>query len=228
MTRKMHAAVVEQFGKPLVLREWDIPTPGPGQILVKTEACGVCHTDLHAAHGDWPLKPTLPFIPGHEGIGLVVARRSGRDDRQGRRPRRRALALFGLRPLRILPDGLGDGLRRGAVRRLYQERRLCRIYSRRPELCRPYSRRACGQGGRAADLRRHHHLQGHQGDRGAGPANGSPSPAPAASGIWRSNMPRSWGCRSARSISMTASSPTPNALAPISWSMPRPATRQPP
>jgi propanol-preferring alcohol dehydrogenase len=69
----MQAAVVEQFGKPLVIQEWDIPAPGPGQILVKTEACGVCHTDLHAAHGDWPLKPALPFIPGHEGIGLVVA-----------------------------------------------------------------------------------------------------------------------------------------------------------
>ena len=51
----MQAAVVEQFGKPLVLREWDIPSPGAGQVLVKTEACGVCHTDLHAAHGDWPL-----------------------------------------------------------------------------------------------------------------------------------------------------------------------------
>jgi propanol-preferring alcohol dehydrogenase len=69
----MQAAFVEQFGKPLVLREVDIPSPGPGQILVKTEACGVCHTDLHAAHGDWPLKPALPFIPGHEGIGKVVA-----------------------------------------------------------------------------------------------------------------------------------------------------------
>ena len=55
------------------LQEWDIPTPGPGQILVKTEACGVCHADLHAANGDWPLKPTPPFIPGHEAIGIVVA-----------------------------------------------------------------------------------------------------------------------------------------------------------
>ncbi|GAC1316792.1 MAG: alcohol dehydrogenase AdhP [Collimonas sp.] len=77
MTNKMQAAVVEQFGKPLVIQEWDIPAPGPGQILVKTEACGVCHTDLHAAHGDWPLKPALPFIPGHEGIGLVVATGTG-------------------------------------------------------------------------------------------------------------------------------------------------------
>ncbi len=73
MALKMQAAVVEQFRKPLVLQERDIPTPAAGQIVVKTEACGVCHTDLHAAKGDWPLKPTLPFIPGHEGIGLVVA-----------------------------------------------------------------------------------------------------------------------------------------------------------
>jgi propanol-preferring alcohol dehydrogenase len=73
MAKKMQAAVVEQFGNPLVIREWDMPSPGPGQILVKTEACGVCHTDLHAARGDWPVKPALPFIPGHEGIGRVVA-----------------------------------------------------------------------------------------------------------------------------------------------------------
>jgi len=59
MALKMQAAVVEQFGRPLVLQEWDIPTPAAGQIVVKTEACGVCHTDLHAAKGDWPLKPSL-------------------------------------------------------------------------------------------------------------------------------------------------------------------------
>jgi alcohol dehydrogenase, propanol-preferring len=73
MAVTMNAAVVEQFGRPLELREWKIPSPGAEQILVKTEACGVCHTDLHAAHGDWPIKPTLPFIPGHEAIGLVAA-----------------------------------------------------------------------------------------------------------------------------------------------------------
>jgi len=77
MPVKMEAAVVEQFRKPLKLVEWDVPSPGTNQILVKTEACGVCHTDLHAAHGDWPVKPTLPFIPGHEAIGLVVAVGSG-------------------------------------------------------------------------------------------------------------------------------------------------------
>src|ERR1700675_1447231 len=74
---QMKVAVVEQFGKPLLLREWDIPSPGAGQILIKTEACGVCHTDVHAWHGDWPVKPTLPFIPGHEASGAVVAVGSG-------------------------------------------------------------------------------------------------------------------------------------------------------
>ena len=77
MLTKMHAAVVRAFGAPLVLETWDRPSPGPGQILVKTEACGVCHTDLHAARGDWPVKPVPPFIPGHEAIGVVVALGAG-------------------------------------------------------------------------------------------------------------------------------------------------------
>lgn len=71
--RIMQAAVVEKFGEPLVVREVPVPMPGPGQALVEIVASGVCHTDLHAAHGDWPVKPTLPFIPGHEGAGTVVA-----------------------------------------------------------------------------------------------------------------------------------------------------------
>lgn len=73
MSGTMEAAVVEEFGAPLAMRELPIPTPGAGQILVKVEACGVCHTDLHAANGDWPAKPTLPFIPGHEAIGIVAS-----------------------------------------------------------------------------------------------------------------------------------------------------------
>jgi propanol-preferring alcohol dehydrogenase len=71
--KTMKAAVVEKFGEPLVIREVPIPTPGPGQALVEIVASGVCHTDLHAAEGDWPIKPTVPFIPGHEGAGVVTA-----------------------------------------------------------------------------------------------------------------------------------------------------------
>ena len=71
--KTMQAAVVETFGEPLLVREVPVPKPGPGQALVEIMASGVCHTDLHAADGDWPVKPTLPFIPGHEGAGVVVA-----------------------------------------------------------------------------------------------------------------------------------------------------------
>ena len=66
MERTMKAAVVHGFSKPLVIEEVDVPRPGAHEVLVKIEACGVCHTDLHAAEGDWPVKPRLPFIPGHE------------------------------------------------------------------------------------------------------------------------------------------------------------------
>lgn len=60
----MRAAVVTRFGSPLELLEVPRPEPAPHQILVRVTASGVCHTDLHAAHGDWPTKPTLPRIPG--------------------------------------------------------------------------------------------------------------------------------------------------------------------
>ena len=80
MTTTMHAAVVTEFGKDLQIQELAIPTPGPGEALVKVLTTGVCHTDLHAAEGDWPVKPTPPFIPGHEGVGEVVALGEGVTD----------------------------------------------------------------------------------------------------------------------------------------------------
>ncbi|AVV35471.1 alcohol dehydrogenase AdhP [Halomonas sp. SF2003] len=69
----MKAAVVREFGAPLVIEEVAVPRPGRGEILVEVAASGVCHTDLHAAHGDWPVKPNPPFIPGHEGVGTIAA-----------------------------------------------------------------------------------------------------------------------------------------------------------
>jgi alcohol dehydrogenase, propanol-preferring len=69
----MRAAVVRAFGAPLVIENRPIPSPGPGQVLIRMEASGLCHTDIHAANGDWPVQPTPPFVPGHEGIGIVRA-----------------------------------------------------------------------------------------------------------------------------------------------------------
>jgi len=69
----MQAAVVKEFGKDLIVEEVPVPQPGHRQVLVKLVTSGVCHTDLHAAEGDWPVKPNPPFIPGHEGVGEVVA-----------------------------------------------------------------------------------------------------------------------------------------------------------
>jgi propanol-preferring alcohol dehydrogenase len=70
---KMKAAVVHAFGKPLAIEEVPVPEVARDRVLMKVAACGVCHTDLHAADGDWPVKPGLPFIPGHEGVGHVAA-----------------------------------------------------------------------------------------------------------------------------------------------------------
>ncbi len=73
MSKTMKAAVVREFGKPLEIDEVPVPEPGEGEIQVRIQASGVCHTDLHAAEGDWPVKPVLPLIPGHEGVGYVSA-----------------------------------------------------------------------------------------------------------------------------------------------------------
>jgi propanol-preferring alcohol dehydrogenase len=69
----MKAAVVTSFTEPLEIQDRPIPVPGPGEVLVRIEASGLCHTDIHAAHGDWPVKPTPPFVPGHEGVGIIAA-----------------------------------------------------------------------------------------------------------------------------------------------------------
>lgn len=68
----MKAAVVHEFKAPLKIEEVAKPRPGHGEIVVRIEASGLCHTDIHAAHGDWPVKPKLPLIPGHEGVGTVA------------------------------------------------------------------------------------------------------------------------------------------------------------
>ena len=67
-----HAAVVHDFGAPLRSRMCRGTSSSLARSLFRWRHAGLCHTDIHAAHGDWPVKPSPPFIPGHEGVGIVV------------------------------------------------------------------------------------------------------------------------------------------------------------
>lgn len=69
----MRTAVVSNFGERAHVDERPLPEPGPGQVLIRLETCGLCHTDIHAMRGDWPVKPALPLVPGHEGVGIIEA-----------------------------------------------------------------------------------------------------------------------------------------------------------
>ncbi len=72
----MRAAVLREFGGPIAIEEVPTPEPGQGEVLIKVTACGVCHSDLHLAGGDWDmLRPItkMPLIGGHEIAGVVAS-----------------------------------------------------------------------------------------------------------------------------------------------------------
>ena len=71
MSNTMKAAVLHRIGDGLKIETVARPRPGPGEVLIKVTACGVCHSDLHAIEGDWTPHPALPLIPGHEVTGHV-------------------------------------------------------------------------------------------------------------------------------------------------------------
>ena len=89
----MKAAVVRAFKQPLIIEDRPVPEPAEGQVLVKIEASGLCHTDMHAANGDWPVRPTPPFVPGHEGVGIIT--RTGREVTRVREGDRVAIPWLG-------------------------------------------------------------------------------------------------------------------------------------
>src|SRR3954464_310786 len=76
---RIRAAVLEEFGKPLVVQEVDLAGPGPGEALVRLHACGVCHTDMYTASGADP-SGYAPTVLGHEGAGVVEALGEGVTD----------------------------------------------------------------------------------------------------------------------------------------------------
>src|SRR6478672_9242355 len=73
--QNMKAAIVREYKQPLQIEDAEAPSPGPDEVLIKVDACGVCHSDLHIAEGDWTHLLRIikrPLIPGHEAIGRVV------------------------------------------------------------------------------------------------------------------------------------------------------------
>src|SRR2546425_3560153 len=65
----IRAAILWEQGQPLSVEPAELGVPGPGEVLVEVKAAGVCHSDLHPARGDWPMR--LPVVLGHEGAGVV-------------------------------------------------------------------------------------------------------------------------------------------------------------
>ncbi len=102
----MKAAVLHELKKPFVIEEVERPKPGEGEVLIKVEACGVCHSDLHVAEGDWKQFAgitKLPLIVGHEVAGKVVEVGPGVKRIESWRPSRRAVDFLDMRRMRVLP-----------------------------------------------------------------------------------------------------------------------------
>lgn len=72
--KEQWAQVIEKTGGPVEYKKIPVHQPGPDEVLVNVKYSGVCHTDLHAVNGDWPLDTKLPLVGGHEGAGVVVAK----------------------------------------------------------------------------------------------------------------------------------------------------------
>ena len=226
MAKTMKAAVVHKFGDPLVIEDVPIPSPGPGQILIKVAASGVCHTDLHAVDGDWPVKPKLPLIPGHEGVGPVAALGAGVTDiKEG--------DLVGVPWLHdacgkceFCVTGWETVCEKGRYTGYFVDGGYAEyvlgnanyvghlpagtdLVTMAPILC------AALRSIRASSRPRR------------SPASGWSSPASAASAILRCNMPRQWASLSARSTSTKRSSRWPGRSAPTSRPTRRPKTPLP-
>ena len=218
----MKAAVVHGFDPPLAIEDVPIPEPGAEQVLVRIEASGLCHTDIHAARGEWPVKPAPPFIPGHEGVGIIE--RIGPGNAHGLQPRharRAAVARLRVRRLPLLQHRLGDALRVPAEHGLRHERRRS---PSTPSATRATSC-ACPTASTRSTPRRSPAPASPptRRSRSRAPARRawSRSSAPAASATSRSSTPASPAPRSSPSTSTRSGCASPASSAPSTSSTPR-------
>ena len=126
----MKAAVVQQFGQPLIIEDRPVPEPGPGQVAIRMEASGLCHTDIHAAQRRLAGHAHSAVHPGHEGVGIVYSVGEGVTSLASAEGRG-AVARLRMRHLRALPDRLGDAVPHAAEHRLLDGRQLRGVLPRR-------------------------------------------------------------------------------------------------
>ena len=209
----MYAAVVHRFGNPLVIEDRPTPTPGPGQLLVRVEASGLCHTDIHAAHGDWPVKPD-PAVRSRT--------RGCRHRHRVRRRRRPASPKATASPSRgwAGPAGRASGVHRDGRRCVRTSAtRATRWTAGSPSTSspRPRSSAACPTASTPSMPRRSRAPASPPTRRSRSPAparrTSSPSSASAGSVTSRCSTPRSPAAPSRRSTSSTASCSSPRTSA---------------
>ena len=109
---KTTAAVLWERGQPLSVEEVELAPPGPGEVLVEMKAAGVCHSDLHPARDDWPIR--TPVVLGHEGAGIVREVGAGVSHLKPRRSRRPLLGA-GLRRLPVLQSRAARSSASGSI-----------------------------------------------------------------------------------------------------------------
>ena len=154
----MRAVQVPSAGADFELVEREIPTPGPGEAVVRVHACGVCHSDSFAKSGSYP-GVSHPLVPGHEIAGEVVGARRRCAGLGGRPAGRRRLVWRQLRLLRVVPPRLADRLREHGDPGRHARRRLRRLRARAGQRDGLDARRPRRRGRRPAAVRRHHHVQ---------------------------------------------------------------------
>ena len=146
--RSMRAMLFEGVGSPLRLAEVAVPEPGPGQLLLRVLACGVCRTDLHLLDGEVEIAHP-PRVLGHQIVARVES---------GRPARRRPVARMDLRRVRVLPQRPREPLPPGALHRPRHRRGLRRVRRGRRAVLLPDPGRLPGRPGRPAAVRGPHRL----------------------------------------------------------------------
>ena len=215
----MKAAILREFKTPLTIEDVAQPKPDAHEVLIEVEACGVCHSDLHVADGDWPqLVPITkrPLILGHEIAGRVVEKGASVHQSGNRRPRRRSLGVLDLRRMRFLPRRQRESLRQTKNYWRHRGRRLRRIRQGSRESCHENPRRAFFYRRRASFLRGSHRLSCPEARQyPARPAFGGLRRRRLGA-LSRANRARAW-----ERSSPPLTSPTKSLHMPKAWAHPR-------